>query len=173
MNLNNQAQSLSWAVYIALYILNTVSHRTNAKWFSKIVNQILSCTECVGGRNKRVDLISLFGNKVNSTLSLCIDYRSLIAVSGRDLYPLKRLETCVHSLQDADVLLSLDSSNGFWQIDVDASAREKKTLVSHGSLCKFSFRLFSLENAPANFQIVIYIISSSCKWQFSLYTLTI
>jgi hypothetical protein len=51
--------------------------------------------------------------KPDGSMRFCIDYRKLNAVTGRDSYPLPRMDECIDSLGDASVFSTLDCNSGY------------------------------------------------------------
>jgi len=54
--------------------------------------------------------------KKNGKARLCVDYLRLNIITKKDAYPLSRMEDCLDSLGDAQVLTSLDCTAGYWQV---------------------------------------------------------
>jgi len=52
--------------------------------------------------------------KPDGTMRFCEDYRQLNEVTVRDVYPLPRMDDCIHFLGDAKGFSTLDSNSGFW-----------------------------------------------------------
>lgn len=54
--------------------------------------------------------------KKNGKARFCIDYRRLGSITKKNAYPLPRIESCLDSLGDAEVITSLDCTAGYWQM---------------------------------------------------------
>ena len=83
---------------------------------------------------------------------MCVDYRKLNQLTGKDQYPLPRIDDIFISLHDAHCFLSLDLLMGYHQIPVPAEDRPKTAFVTHKGLFVFTVMPFGLCNAPATFQ---------------------
>lgn len=87
------------------------------------------------------------------------------------LAPLPIMHKCIHILLDVALFSALDTSSGFWQIEVDERKREKTEFISHHGLYRFSRMPSGLKNAPEAFKKAIGTILASIQWQFDLFYL--
>jgi len=55
----------------------------------------------------------------------CIDFRRLNAETVQDSYPLPRIEDLLTELQGAKWFSAVDASAGYWQIELEESAKQK------------------------------------------------
>lgn len=102
----------------------------------------------------------MFSFKKDGTLPLCVDYGKENAVAVRDLYPVPRMNACIHSLVDAQVFSTLGGNCGCWQIEVDRADRENAAFSSHHGSYELARKSFGLKNAPSTFLRVMNIIIS-------------
>ena len=74
--------------------------------------------------------VVLVGKK-DGSLRFCVDYRRLNMKTMTDTYRLPRMDDYIDSRGDAAVSSMLDCNDGYWQIPVDPSDREKTTFTTH------------------------------------------
>lgn len=75
------------------------------------------------------------------------------------------MDECVDSLGNAEVLTTLDSNSGFWQIAVDKEDVSKTAFTTHEGLFEFVRMPFGLCNAPVTFLRALDISLASFKWK--------
>ena len=63
--------------------------------------------------------------KKDGTTRFCVDYRKLNDVTRKDAYPLPRIDATLDALGGAGYFSTMDVASGYWQVEVDPSAREK------------------------------------------------
>ena len=68
----------------------------------------------------------------------CVDYRKLNAVTQKDSYPLPRIDDTLDRLQGTCYFSTLDLQSGYWQFELDPSAREKTAFTTNGGFTNFS-----------------------------------
>jgi hypothetical protein len=105
--------------------------------------------------------------KTDGSLRICVDYRSLNAVTQRDDNPLPRLEECIDSLGNARFFMTLDCNAGFWQIGVHPESRDKTSFKCQAGFFRFRRMPFGLRNAPVTFQRVLGLILSGVRYDFA------
>ena len=96
--------------------------------------------------------------KKDGTTRFCIDYRRLNQVTKVDAYPLPYIEDSLNTL------CSLDLASGYWQVEMDASDREKTAFVTQGGLYKFRVMPFGLVNAPMTFERLMERVLRGIAW---------
>jgi len=106
--------------------------------------------------------------KKNGKARFCVDYRRLNNITKKDAYPLPRMEDCLTSLGDAQVVTSLDCTAGYWQVPLRKEDQEKTAFTTHCGIYHWLSMPFGLTNAPATFQRALNIILSGLKWQICL-----
>ena len=93
--------------------------------------------------------------KKNGTWRFCIDFCKINAVTHRDAYPLPRIDETLDSLANASLFLSLDMASGYWQVELEESAKEKTAFSTLGGHYEFNVMPFGLTNAPSTFQCLM------------------
>ena len=88
----------------------------------------------------------------NGKLRLCIDYRKLNNVTKKDSYPLPRIDDILETLSGSQWFSSLDLANGFWQVELDPTTKEKTAFTTKFGIYEFETMPFGLCNGPATFQ---------------------
>ena len=93
----------------------------------------------------------LFVKKKDSTLRMCIDYRQINKVTGKNRYPLSSVEDLFDQLKGAGVFSKIDLQSGYYQLrvkEVDVPKTAFRTRYGHYEFLVMPFRL---TNAPAAF----------------------
>ena len=91
-------------------------------------------------------------------------------VTGKDVYPLPRVDDILVALGEAKYFTSLDLALGYWQIALDQDARQRSAFVTYSGLYKFVQMLFGLCNAPATFQRLMQRVLAGLEYKlFNLF----
>ena len=90
--------------------------------------------------------------KKDGTWHFCIDFGKVNAMTHRDASPLPRINETLDSLAHASVFTTLDLASGYWQVELEESAKEKTAFSTPGGHYEFNVMPFGLTNAPATFQ---------------------
>ena len=91
--------------------------------------------------------------KKDGTWRFCHDFRKVNAMTHCDAYPLPQIDETLDSLAHASVFTTLDLASGFWQVELEESAKEKTACSTPGGHYEFiNVMPFGLTNAPATFQ---------------------
>ena len=96
--------------------------------------------------------------KKDGSQRFCVDYRRLNALTKRDVYRLPRIDDILDTAGGAKYFSTLDLASGYWQVELDQSAREKSAFTTHRGLFEFTRMPFGLCNAPATFQRLMQVI---------------
>jgi len=68
--------------------------------------------------------------KKDNSLPFCIDYRQLNRVTVRDSYPLPLIDNCLNALQGSSWFSILDLGDGYYNIPIADSDRDKTAFVT-------------------------------------------
>ena len=90
--------------------------------------------------------------KKDSSLCSCFDYRTLNAVTRKDVYPLPRIDNLLDQRDGERVFTTLDARTGYWQICMQEASHEKTAFATMNVLYEFRVMPFGLCNVPATFQ---------------------
>ena len=101
-------------------------------------------------------------------MRFCVDYRKLNKVTKKDSFPLPLIADTLDSLSGTSVYSTLDMKAGYWQIELDPSAREKSAFVTHNGLYEFLVMPFGLTNSGASFQRLMGHILRGLEYRFAL-----
>ena len=101
-------------------------------------------------------------------MRFCVDYRKLNKVTKKDSFPLPLIADTLDSLSGTSVYSTFDMKAGYWQIELDPSAREKSAFVTHNGLYEFLVMPFGLTNSGARFQRLMGHILRGLKYRFAL-----
>jgi len=72
--------------------------------------------------------------KKDSSWRFCIDYRKLNDSTHKDVYPLPRIHDSLDALRGSQYFSTLDLTSGYWQMELEESAKEKAAFFTRSSL---------------------------------------
>ena len=98
---------------------------------------------------------ALFVKKKDKSLSLCVDYRPLNAVTVKNKYPLPRIDVLFDKLADAKVFSKIDLRSGYHQIKIHPEDIPKTAFSTKYGLYEYLVMSFGLTNAPAHFMYLM------------------
>jgi hypothetical protein len=98
---------------------------------------------------------TLFVEKKNKELHLCVDYRPLNAVTIKNKYPLPRIDIPFSQLVGAQVFSKIDLRSGYHQIKIRAEDIPKTAFTTGYCLFKYLVMSFGLMNAPTHFMYLM------------------
>nr|XP_050025119.1 uncharacterized protein LOC126519867 [Dermacentor andersoni] len=90
--------------------------------------------------------------KKDGTVRLCVDYRSLNAMTEPDAFPMGFPQDLIMNVGQASHITLIDLRRGYWQVPLAEDSQRAAAFVSH--LGQFAWRVmpFGLRNAAASFQ---------------------
>ena len=97
----------------------------------------------------------LFARKLNGTLRFCIDYRRLNTVTGKNRYPLPRIDEVLRLVLGSKVLSKIDINQAFHGVEIDEKSRPLMTFCTTFGAWQWYVMSFGLSNAPSTWQCVI------------------
>jgi hypothetical protein len=97
----------------------------------------------------------LLVRKPDGTWRFCIDYRALNTVTIKQGYPLPRIDDLLDKIQGSQYFSSMDLLQGFYQLPLVESDKEKITFKTNFGNFQFKVVSKGLTNAPSTFQRVM------------------
>jgi hypothetical protein len=98
---------------------------------------------------------ALFVKKKDQSLRLCVNYRSLNAVTIKNKYPLPRIDILFYQLAGAKVFSKVDLCSGYHQIRIRLEDVPKTAFCTRYGLYEYLVMPFGLTNAPAYFMYLM------------------
>lgn len=95
------------------------------------------------------------------TLLFCVEFHELIAVTKRELNPIRHLDKHIDSLCKATVFSLLEAKRVYCQIKIGNVDMDKVAVTSNHGLYRFILMPFDLQNASGTFQSSIELVLSS------------
>jgi hypothetical protein len=98
---------------------------------------------------------ALFVKKKDQSLSLCVDYRPLNAITVKNKYPLPRIDILFDQLASAKVFSRVDIHSGYHQIKIRLEDVPKTAFSTKYGLYQYLVMSFGLTNAPTHFMYLM------------------
>jgi hypothetical protein len=98
---------------------------------------------------------TLFVEKKDKELCLCVDYCPLNAVTIKNKYPLPHIDILFDQLAGAQVFSKIDLHSGYHQIKIRAKDIPKTAFTTRYGLFEYLVTSFGLTNAPAPFMYLM------------------
>ena len=93
----------------------------------------------------------LFVKKKDSTMRMCVDFRTLNSNTILDRYPIPRIDDLLDRLHGSAVYSKIDLRAGYHQVKVRDGFEHLTAFQSRWGLYEFTVMPFGLVNAPATF----------------------
>jgi hypothetical protein len=93
--------------------------------------------------------------KKDEALHLCVDYRSLNAVTIKNKYPLPLIDILFNQLVGPQLFSKIDLRSGYHQIKIHAEDISKTTFSTRYGLYEYVVMSFRLTNAIEHFMYLI------------------
>jgi hypothetical protein len=98
---------------------------------------------------------TLFVEKKDKELCLCVDYRPLNAVTIKNKYPLTCIDILFDLLAGAQVFSKIDLRSGYHQIKIRVEDIPKMAFTTRYDLYEYLVMSFGLTNVPAHFMYLM------------------
>jgi hypothetical protein len=98
---------------------------------------------------------TLFVEKKDKELHLCVDYHPLNAVTIKNNYPLPRIDILFDQLARAQVFSKIDLRSGYHQIKIRAEDIPKTAFTTRYGLFEYLVMSFELMNASAHYRYLM------------------
>jgi hypothetical protein len=99
--------------------------------------------------------LALFVKKKNQSLSLCVDYQPLNAITVKNKYPLPYIDILFDQLASANVFFKVDLRSGYHQIKIHSEDVSKTVFSTMYELYEYLVMSFGLTNALAHFMYLM------------------
>jgi hypothetical protein len=99
--------------------------------------------------------LALFVKKKDQSLSLCVDYQPLNAITVKNKYPLPYIDILFDQLASAKVFFKVDLRSGYHQIKIHSEDVSKTVFSTMYELYEYLVMSFGLTNALAHFMYLM------------------
>jgi len=97
----------------------------------------------------------VFMPKLDGTLWMCLDCRTVHAITVNDVYPLSNIEDLLNSMHGFCLFTKLDLAPGYNQICIATADRQKVAFTTTFGLCEWRDLPFGLANAPNHLMCIM------------------
>ena len=101
--------------------------------------------------------------KKDDSKRFCVDFRKLNAVSKPNSYLLPKTDDILAVLGGSNYFSALDFRQGYFQVKMEETSREKTAFCCSRGLFEFYVMPFGLCNAPGKFQELMSIVLKDCS----------
>ena len=103
--------------------------------------------------------------KKDGSWRFCVDYHKLNEVTTKDAYPLPRIDDSLDALGGSRLFSTLDLTSGYWQVELDESAKEKAAFTTRSGLWEWEVLPFGLTSAPSTFERLMETVLRGLHWK--------
>lgn len=90
--------------------------------------------------------------KKDGSWRICVDYGKLNEISVKDAYHLPLVAETLGALGGSTLFSTLELTLGYWQLELEESAKENAAFATHSGLWEWEVLLFGLTSAPSTFE---------------------
>ena len=101
--------------------------------------------------------------KKDGSKCFCVDFRKLNAVTKPNSYPLPKIDEILALLGGSQYFSALDCRQGYFQVKMEESSREKTAFCCSRGLFEFNVMPFGLSNAQSKFQELMSRVLRVCS----------
>ena len=94
----------------------------------------------------------------------CVDYRKLNDVTRKEIYSIPRCDDVLDGLGGKRWFSTLDLQNGYFQIPLSESSKEKTAFATWNGHYEFNYMSFGLATAPCTFQRAMDSVLAGLKY---------
>ena len=103
--------------------------------------------------------------KKDGSWRFCVDYRKLNELTTKDAYPLPRIDDSLDALGGSKWFSTLDLASGYWQVELESSAKEAAAFTTRSGLWEWQVLPFGLTSAPSTFERLMETVLRGLHWR--------
>ncbi len=92
---------------------------------------------------------------INRSSRFCVDHPMLNSVMHADRWPLPRVSEIPDDMAEISAFTMIDLFQGYWQIGVDETCKEKTASICRYRMFQFEVMPFGFMNSQAKFQRIL------------------